>query len=119
MSPQKKKKKKSKEDKNKDENDQEKQKKAEEENTKLDPYPLRAYNKLEDNYHLSNKKALFINMKNYYEARGEQPFDALPITFHIKTGLDDPEYLKFSNFYKAHIKDKHNIWIIKPGECTN
>jgi len=37
---------------------------------KLELYPLRVYNKLEDNYHLSNKKALFINMKNYYEALG-------------------------------------------------
>ncbi len=29
---------------------------------------LRVYGKLENNYHLSNKKALFMNMKLYYEA---------------------------------------------------
>jgi len=28
------------------------------------------YNKIEDNFHLNNKKALYINMKNYYEALG-------------------------------------------------
>jgi hypothetical protein len=29
---------------------------------------LRIYGKVENNYHLSNKKALFANMKLYYEA---------------------------------------------------
>jgi hypothetical protein len=45
---------------------------------------LRIYNKLEDNYHLANKKALFINMRNYYEAIGKEPFDALPVTLLLK-----------------------------------
>ena len=53
------------------------------------------YNKIEENYHLSNKKALFLNLKLYYEAINKDPFDSLPMTFHIKTGLDDPEFLKF------------------------
>jgi hypothetical protein len=38
--------------------------------TKMDQFPLKIYNKLEDNYHLSNKKALFLNMRFYYEAIG-------------------------------------------------
>jgi hypothetical protein len=62
---------------------------------KLEMYPYRLYNKIEDNYHLANKKALWINMKHYYEAIGEDPFNALPVTFHIKEGLDDPEFSKF------------------------
>lgn len=62
---------------------------------KVEQYPYRIYNKIEDNYHLANKKALWINMKHYYEAIGEDPFNALPVTFHIKTGLDDPEWAKF------------------------
>ena len=60
--------------------------------SKLDQFPTKIYNKLEDNYHLSNKKALFLNMRFYYEAIGQDPFNTLPITFHIKKGLDDPEY---------------------------
>jgi len=32
------------------------------------PPVLRIYGKVENNYHLSNKKALFANMKLYYEA---------------------------------------------------
>ena len=36
--------------------------------TKIEQFPYKLYNKIEDNYHLSNKKALFVNMKMYYEA---------------------------------------------------
>lgn len=61
----------------------------------MDQYPVKIYNKLEDNYHLSNKKALFVNMKFYYEAMGQDPFNALPVTFHVKSGLEDHEFLKF------------------------
>ena len=56
---------------------------------------MKLANKIEDNYHLCNKKALFVNMKNYYEAIGEDPFDSLPVTFHIKEGLTDPNFLAF------------------------
>ena len=58
---------------------------------------MKIYNKIEDNYHLSNKKALFLNMRFYYEAIGQNPFDALPETFHVKSGLDDPEFARFKS----------------------
>jgi hypothetical protein len=78
------------------------------------------YNKIEDNYHLSNKKALFLNMKYFYEAVGENPYNALPVTFHVKAGLEDPEYQKFRQFYlDAKQAKQSNVWIIKPGEYTN
>jgi hypothetical protein len=38
-------------------------------------------------------------MRNYYEAIGADPYHALPITFHIKTGVDDPEFTKFKNTF--------------------
>jgi hypothetical protein len=51
------------------------------------------YNRLDANYHLNNKKALFVNMNNYYRALGLDPFEcAIPLTFHIKSGQGDPEY---------------------------
>ena len=31
-------------------------------------------------------------MKNYYEALGCDVFENIPLTFHVKTGLDDPEF---------------------------
>ncbi len=53
------------------------------------------YSKLEDNFHLANKKALFLNLKTYYEGLGVDPFEvAIPLTFHIKQ-QSDPEFLRF------------------------
>jgi tubulin--tyrosine ligase len=56
-------------------------------------------------------------MRFYYEALGQDPFIALPMTFHVKDGLEDPEFSRFLNHYNSN--DKQNIWIIKPGENTN
>ena len=41
------------------------------------------HNHLENNWNLSNKKALFMNMKNYFKAKNINPFDYIPMTFHI------------------------------------
>ena len=47
--------------------------------------PTLIYNRLEDNYHLSNKKALFLNVSTYYRAMGINPFEvAIPLTFNVK-----------------------------------
>lgn len=84
---------------------------------------IKIYNKIEDNFHVSNKKALYLNMKNYYEALNEDVFDYLPLTFHLKEGLKDPEFLKFKTKYQElqelQKKNSKNIWIIKPGENSN
>eukprot|EP01022_Parablepharisma_sp_SALTPOND_P013194 TRINITY_DN1741_c0_g3_i1.p1 TRINITY_DN1741_c0_g3~~TRINITY_DN1741_c0_g3_i1.p1 ORF type:complete len:989 (-),score=89.28 TRINITY_DN1741_c0_g3_i1:6849-9815(-) len=102
-------------------------------------------NHLENHYHLSNKKAMFFNMNQYYLAMKKDPFDTLPLTFHIRSGVEDVEFQKFSVYYqnlenvlKAHLAEKNekhgeggvaadkgkpvvekNIWIIKPGENSN
>jgi len=65
-----------------------------------DYFKCKIYNRLEDNFHLSNKKALFWNMSEYYKADGKDPWDALPVTFHIDNGLGDPEYARFLEYYK-------------------
>ncbi|CAI2371443.1 unnamed protein product [Moneuplotes crassus] len=108
---------------------------------------IQVYNRLENNYHLSNKKALFINMKAYYTSiSGDEQhvFKYLPVTFHIKDGLQDTEFGKFTDYYNEQerireenslkikelkeegksseakkIKKTRNVWIIKPGENTN
>lgn len=89
------------------------------------------YSKMENNYHLSNKKAIFYNMKVYYEAIGKEYNHYLPLTFHIKEGLNDPQFLKFEQLYhdaldpnKPTILDQSpkfgkTLWIVKPGENTN
>jgi hypothetical protein len=75
------------------------------------------YSKLENNFHLSNKKALFLNISNYYRSIGYDPFDvAIPLTFHIKS-QNDPDFKNFEEvFNKFKQKKQSNIWIIKPGE---
>jgi hypothetical protein len=57
---------------------------------------------------LNNKKALFLNMKNYYDALDEEVFDNLPVTFHVKDGLDDPEYHRFKEYYEKTEEDYKN-----------
>ena len=49
-------------------------------------------NHQDNNFHLSNKKAIYYNMKIYYEAQGLNPFDELPLTYHIKEGETDREF---------------------------
>lgn len=54
-------------------------------------------------------------------------FRNIPITFHIVKGVNDPEFIKFSEVYSGLEKEKckkatantKNIWIMKPGEFTN
>ena len=105
--------------------------KEEEKEENVTSHNLLSYTKMENNYHLSNKKAIFYNMKVYYEAIGKDYHQHLPLTFHIKEGLNDPQFLKFEQLYhdaqdpaKVTILDNmpkfgKNLWIIKPGENTN
>jgi hypothetical protein len=85
-------------------------------------------NHQENNFHLSNKKAIYYNMKCYYEALGQNTFDNLPLTFHIKEGDMDKEFMRFqevfndpdSNAVLAKYPNLGNsLWIVKPGENTN
>lgn len=48
---------------------------------------------------MANKKALLLNMKHYCDATNEDVFAGLPVTFHIKNGLDDPEFTRFKAYY--------------------
>ena len=45
-----------------------------------------------NNYILGNKKALFNTMLNFYKEKDENVFKYLPLTFHIKEGLEDEKY---------------------------
>ncbi|EAS00525.2 tubulin-tyrosine ligase family protein (macronuclear) [Tetrahymena thermophila SB210] len=111
--------------------------------TKLkDPINYKLHNHVQNNFHICNKKALFYNMRQYYECIQKNPFDYIPLTFHIKEGTSDQEWEKFLTFYnqiegqmqeneklrqkidaeKLNIekpKQIKNVWIIKPGEATN
>jgi tubulin polyglutamylase TTLL1 len=105
--------------------------KEDEKEENITSHNLMVYSKQENNYHLSNKKAIFYNMKVYYEALGIEYHQHMPITFHIKEGLNDPSYHKFEQLYREaldpnsktildqHPKFGNSLWIVKPGENTN
>lgn len=61
-------------------------------------------------------------------------FEIIPLTFHIKEGVNDPEYMRFTKEFKKIQSEKYrkkkvteeegkkalkNIWIVKPGELSN
>jgi hypothetical protein len=39
-------------------------------------------------------------MRKYYKAFGRDPFEVLPITFHIRKGTKDYEFMKFQNMHQ-------------------
>lgn len=48
---------------------------------------------------MSNKKAMFLNIRIFYEAIGKDVFNAVPMTFHVKEGLEDAEFTRFKAYY--------------------
>lgn len=95
------------------------------------------HNHLQCNFYLGNKKALFYNLREYYSLIGDNVFNYVPLTFHIRKGMKDPEYNRFVEYYKRRAKTiikeskeedeegvkkktkTRNIWIVKPGENSN
>ncbi|CAD8073321.1 unnamed protein product [Paramecium sonneborni] len=77
---------------------------------------LKVHNHLEYNFQVCNKKALFYNMKNYYISRNEDPFQYIPLTYHIQAGPSDPAYQEFEQYA---LTQNINLWIVKPGESSN
>lgn len=77
---------------------------------------FQVHNKIDYNFLLSNKKALFYNLKQYYGALELEVFDYVPVTFHVQ-GESDKEFLNFVKFFQSLSTEK--LWILKPGENTN
>jgi tubulin monoglycylase TTLL3/8 len=69
---------------------------------------------MENNWNLGNKKALFYNLRFYYQAIGEDYTKCLPLTFHIQHGKEDKEYHKVVDYYMRRndeIKELVNILV--------
>ena len=49
---------------------------------------------MDNNKQLTNKKGVFINMREYYQACGIDPFSILPMTYLVKN-TNDEEFAKF------------------------
>ena len=59
---------------------------------------MKIYSRLDNNKQITNKKGLFVNMREYYKVIGVEPFSVLPITFLVKSVGDD-EFRKFENYF--------------------
>jgi hypothetical protein len=73
----------------------------------LTPTPTRPqliHNHFCNNFIIGNKKALLQTMADYYATIGKDVFSSLPLTFHIKNGIEDDQYLKFLQYYYAIAK---------------
>lgn len=92
---------------------------------KFSPEATKMHNKLEFNNHISNKKSLFLTMKDFYTTSQVDVFSKVPLTFNISQKFEDPEFhhfrLKHQEFetYRESHPSFQNIWIVKPGEFTN
>ena len=53
---------------------------------------IKTCNKLENNYQICNKKALFHNLSAYL---GNQIGSIIPKTFHVVDGENDPKFQEF------------------------
>ena len=63
---------------------------------------------------------MFLNLKHYYTSQKLDPFEFIPLTFHIRKGIDDPEFIRFKeHYFELQEAGQKNIWILKPGENTN
>ena len=94
------------------------------------PNKIKMHNHLEFHWHISNKKALYYNLKKYYEAVDDNPFDYIPLTFHIQQE-GDKEWQNFERTFRSRLeecgkkslekkrKKEKNLWIVKPGENSN
>jgi hypothetical protein len=40
-------------------------------------------------------------MRAYYQAIGEDPFKVLPLTFHTKRGIKDPQFSSFVMYFQS------------------
>lgn len=84
-------------------------------NSVQSPGDLQIHNRIDMNFLLSNKKALYYNMKRFYQAVQKNVFDYLPVTFHVNNEDD----LEFNNFLRYYSTVPNSLWIIKPGENSN
>lgn len=76
------------------------------------------YGRMDQNHHLANKKCLFYSLQEYYAQQGRCVFKdkVFPVTFHIKDGVDDPEFMKLALCFDEF---PDSVWILKPGENSN
>lgn len=92
----------------------------EESNDSLIQKCTQLHNHLQFNGLIGNKKALYYNIREYCKLTGNKISDYVPLTYHIKNGLTDPDYKAMTLSFVQRKKQKFpNYWVMKPGEFSN
>ena len=60
--------------------------------------PIKIYGRMDENNQLTNKRELFVNMRDYYKAIGRNPWTVLPVTYLI-SNTNDAEFKQFEQHY--------------------
>eukprot|EP00929_Paragymnodinium_shiwhaense_P021763 TRINITY_DN14106_c0_g1_i2.p1 TRINITY_DN14106_c0_g1~~TRINITY_DN14106_c0_g1_i2.p1 ORF type:complete len:930 (+),score=205.32 TRINITY_DN14106_c0_g1_i2:42-2792(+) len=82
--------------------------------------PPRAHNHFEGNGSICTKNGLRETMLRYYVSHGLDPFGAVPMTFVIENGIDDPQHAEFRRTFDAiEAETGQAVWLAKPGEWAN
>lgn len=55
---------------------------------------FKLHNHFEFNWNITNKKALYYNLKRFYLATKQDPFEFIPLTFHVQAE-GDAEWQRF------------------------
>ena len=59
-----------------------------------------SHNHIDHHYHLSDKKTLFKNLTNYCKTKALDPFDYIPVTFHLEKGVNNTAFVDFMNYFE-------------------
>ena len=75
---------------------------------------------MEQNFHLSNKKALFYNLKYYSTYTNNKVFDYIPVTFHIENNLQDKERYESLSEYEVFKTEQCKVFFVEDilSQCT-
>jgi hypothetical protein len=82
-------------------------------NEKQDTLIIRTYSKIEDNFTLSNKKNLFLNLTEYYNSINEDYSENIPLTFLIESGSASKNLQDFKQYFTIleATANEDNKWI--------
>ncbi|CAE7768329.1 TTL [Symbiodinium sp. CCMP2592] len=87
--------------------------------TAAGPVGVRAHNHFEKNALISSKAGLRETMVGYYTSHSRDPFGAIPMTFVVRTGSGDPEFVRWLESFEELRARKESVWLVKPGDKAN
>eukprot|EP00927_Polykrikos_kofoidii_P061884 TRINITY_DN56706_c0_g1_i1.p1 TRINITY_DN56706_c0_g1~~TRINITY_DN56706_c0_g1_i1.p1 ORF type:complete len:806 (+),score=136.27 TRINITY_DN56706_c0_g1_i1:239-2656(+) len=81
---------------------------------------LRAHNHFEGCGLLCTKRGFSESLGRLFFSIGRDPYGAIPLTFAVRGGSDDPSFASWRQAYQAFDAEAgQRIWIVKPGEWGN